>query len=125
MGFSVNRNPIAMRVDDYHAARAELESRGVVFTSDTIDSGVCHMASFEDTDGNAPMILLVPHDAGVTDGVTAAAGRRPRHYETAVHGTVTKTVRERHPTASRSRSRRSPARRCSPGSGRSMGSRGS
>ena len=56
MGFSVNKNPIAMRVDDYHAARAELESRGVVFTSDTIDSGVCHMASFEDTDGNALMI---------------------------------------------------------------------
>jgi catechol 2,3-dioxygenase-like lactoylglutathione lyase family enzyme len=56
MGFTVNRNPIALHVDDYHAARAELESRGVRFTSDTIDSGVCHMAAFEDPDGNALMI---------------------------------------------------------------------
>jgi catechol 2,3-dioxygenase-like lactoylglutathione lyase family enzyme len=56
MGFAVNRNPIALHVDDYHAARAELESRGVVFTSDTIDSGVCHMAAFEDPDGNVLMI---------------------------------------------------------------------
>jgi predicted enzyme related to lactoylglutathione lyase len=56
MGFAVNRNPIALRVDDYRAARAELESRGVAFTSDTIESGVCHMASFEDPDGNVLMI---------------------------------------------------------------------
>jgi predicted enzyme related to lactoylglutathione lyase len=56
MGFTVNRNPIALRVDDYEAARAELESRGVSFTSDTIDSGVCHMAAFEDPDGNVLMI---------------------------------------------------------------------
>jgi len=28
----------------------------VIFTSDTIDSGVCHMAAFEDTDGNVLMI---------------------------------------------------------------------
>jgi predicted enzyme related to lactoylglutathione lyase len=56
MGFTVNRNPIALHVDDYQAARAELESRGVIFTSDTIDSGVCHMAAFEDPDGNVLMI---------------------------------------------------------------------
>jgi predicted enzyme related to lactoylglutathione lyase len=56
MGFDVNRNAIALRVEDYEAARAELESRGVTFTSDTIDSGVCHMASFEDPDGNRLMI---------------------------------------------------------------------
>jgi predicted enzyme related to lactoylglutathione lyase len=56
MGFSVSRNPIALQVDDYDAARAELESRGVTFTSDTIDSGVCHMAAFEDPDGNVLMI---------------------------------------------------------------------
>ena len=91
MGFSVNRNPIAMHVEDYHAARAELESRGVVFTSDTIDSGVCHMASFEDPDGNTLMIHQRYTHAGAADRVTAAAGRRPRHYETAVHVTVTKT----------------------------------
>jgi predicted enzyme related to lactoylglutathione lyase len=56
MGFDVNRNAIALRVEDYEAARAELESRGVTFTSDTIESGVCHMASFEDSDGNRLMI---------------------------------------------------------------------
>jgi len=28
----------------------------VIFTSDTIDSGVCHMAAFEDPDGNVLMI---------------------------------------------------------------------
>jgi predicted enzyme related to lactoylglutathione lyase len=56
MGFSANRNPIALHVEDYAAARAELESRGVTFTSDTIDSGVCHMAPFEDPDGNVLMI---------------------------------------------------------------------
>ena len=56
MDFVVNKNPIALQVADYHTARAELESRGVTFTSDTIDSGVCHMAAFEDPDGNALMI---------------------------------------------------------------------
>lgn len=56
MGFSANRNPIALHVEDYHAARAELESRGVTFTSDTIDSGVCLMASFDDPAGNVLMI---------------------------------------------------------------------
>ena len=40
MGFTPNRNPIALHVEDYDAARAELESRGVAFTTDTIDSGV-------------------------------------------------------------------------------------
>ena len=56
MGFSPNRNPIALHVEDYDAARAELESRGVTFTSDTIDSGVCLMASFDDPAGNVLMI---------------------------------------------------------------------
>jgi catechol 2,3-dioxygenase-like lactoylglutathione lyase family enzyme len=44
--------PIAFRVDDVPAARAELESRGVSFQGDIIDSGVCHQAIFEDPDGN-------------------------------------------------------------------------
>jgi predicted enzyme related to lactoylglutathione lyase len=47
-----NNHPIALRVDDVHAARAELESRGVTFLADTIDSGVCHMAPFQDPEGN-------------------------------------------------------------------------
>jgi catechol 2,3-dioxygenase-like lactoylglutathione lyase family enzyme len=45
-------NPVALHVDDVEAARAELESRGVQFQDQTIDSGVCHMAFFQDPDGN-------------------------------------------------------------------------
>ena len=44
--------PIALRVADVAAARAELEERGVEFVDDTYDSGVCHMAPFADPDGN-------------------------------------------------------------------------
>jgi catechol 2,3-dioxygenase-like lactoylglutathione lyase family enzyme len=50
--FRANNHPIALRVDDVAAARAELESRGVRFKGDIIDSGVCHQAFFEDLDGN-------------------------------------------------------------------------
>jgi predicted enzyme related to lactoylglutathione lyase len=50
--FSPNKTPIALRVDDVHAARAELESRGVEFQGDILDSGVCHQAFFTDPDGN-------------------------------------------------------------------------
>ncbi|HXF00778.1 MAG TPA: VOC family protein [Solirubrobacterales bacterium] len=48
-----NNHPIELRVDDVDAARTELESRGVVFEGDTLDSGVCHQAFFEDPDGDA------------------------------------------------------------------------
>jgi predicted enzyme related to lactoylglutathione lyase len=47
---------IAFRVDDVATARAELEKKGVTFMTDTIDSGVCHMAFFRDPAGN-PLIL--------------------------------------------------------------------
>ena len=50
--FQPNRVPLAFRVDDVEAARAELESKGVSFMGDTIDSGVCHQAIFQDPDGN-------------------------------------------------------------------------
>ena len=50
--FAPHTHPIALRVDDVAAARAELESRGVEFKGETIDSGVCHQALFEDPDGN-------------------------------------------------------------------------
>jgi len=52
----VNSNPIALHVDDVAAARADLEARGVTFTMDTFDTGVCHMAFFADPDGNALML---------------------------------------------------------------------
>jgi predicted enzyme related to lactoylglutathione lyase len=54
--FQANKVPLALHVDDVEAARAELDSRGVAFPADTIDSGVCHMANFEDPDGNALML---------------------------------------------------------------------
>ena len=44
--FAANCVPIALRVDDVEAARAALESRGVEFLGDIIDSGVCQMANF-------------------------------------------------------------------------------
>jgi catechol 2,3-dioxygenase-like lactoylglutathione lyase family enzyme len=56
MKFAANPSPIALQVDDTHAARAELESKGVEFAADTIDSGVCHMAIFLDPNGNALML---------------------------------------------------------------------
>ena len=55
--FHPHRFPIALHVEDIEAARAELESRGVSF-GHALDSGVCHMAFFEDPDGNA---LLLHH----------------------------------------------------------------
>jgi catechol 2,3-dioxygenase-like lactoylglutathione lyase family enzyme len=50
--FRPNNHPIALRVDDVAAARAELEARGVRFKGEIIDSGVCHQTFFEDPDGN-------------------------------------------------------------------------
>ena len=48
-----NANPIVLQVADVPAAKAELESRGVEFQTDIIDSGTCHQAYFADPDGNA------------------------------------------------------------------------
>ena len=47
-----NNHPIALHVDDFQAAHDELESRGVEFRGETLDSGVCYQAFFEDPDGN-------------------------------------------------------------------------
>jgi predicted enzyme related to lactoylglutathione lyase len=51
--FQANNHPIEFHVDDVAAARAELESRGVEFQGDILDSGVCHQTFFSDPDGNA------------------------------------------------------------------------
>jgi predicted enzyme related to lactoylglutathione lyase len=56
MKHEVNPNPIALHVDDVAAARSVLESRGVKFHGDILDTGVCHMAFFTDPDGNALML---------------------------------------------------------------------
>jgi catechol 2,3-dioxygenase-like lactoylglutathione lyase family enzyme len=53
--FSPHVAPLALHVDDFEGAKAELESRGVEFLN-TIDSGVCHMGIFQDPDGNSLMI---------------------------------------------------------------------
>ena len=54
--FQANANPFALHVADVAAARAELESRGVAFGGDIFDTGVCHMAFFADSEGNALML---------------------------------------------------------------------
>ena len=47
---------LALHVDDVAATRAELEAKGVEFLGDTLDTGVCHMAFFNDPDGNDLML---------------------------------------------------------------------
>jgi predicted enzyme related to lactoylglutathione lyase len=56
--FAPTGSPIALRVADVAAARAELEAQGVEFLGETIDSGVCHQAHFKDPDGN---VLILHH----------------------------------------------------------------
>ena len=51
--FAPNTTPLEFHVDDFDAAKAELESRGVKFVTDVIDSGVCKQAIFTDPDGNS------------------------------------------------------------------------
>src|SRR5262245_4477995 len=53
MDFSPSTTPLEFHVDDFDAAKAELESRGVKFVTEVIDSGVCKQAIFTDPDGNA------------------------------------------------------------------------
>ena len=50
--FRPRADPLALRVDDVEVARAALESRGVEFEGDIIDSGSCHQLMFRDPDGN-------------------------------------------------------------------------
>ena len=56
MEHSVSPNAIALHVEDVAQARSALESRGVQFAGETLDTGVCHMAFFSDPDGNALML---------------------------------------------------------------------
>ena len=51
--FQANNHPLELRVEDFEAAKAELESRGIEFRGETLDSGVCFQAFFADPDGNA------------------------------------------------------------------------
>jgi predicted enzyme related to lactoylglutathione lyase len=57
MEFEPQKTGIALlQVDDVGTSRAELEEKGVAFVGETVDTGVCHMATFVDPDGN-PLVL--------------------------------------------------------------------
>ncbi len=57
MPFSPQKNAhISLHVNDIAKTRAELEEKGVKFSGDTFDTGVCHMAFFTDPDGNDLML---------------------------------------------------------------------
>ena len=47
---------LALHVDDIDASRAGLEAKGVEFIGETVDTGVCRMAFFNDPDGNDLML---------------------------------------------------------------------
>jgi predicted enzyme related to lactoylglutathione lyase len=47
---------IALRVPDVAAEREKLEEAGVEFFGQIRDTGVCHMAFFTDSEGNALML---------------------------------------------------------------------
>jgi catechol 2,3-dioxygenase-like lactoylglutathione lyase family enzyme len=50
--FKPHGSPLAFHVDDFDAAKSQLEAKGVRFQMDPIDSGVCKMVFFNDPDGN-------------------------------------------------------------------------
>jgi catechol 2,3-dioxygenase-like lactoylglutathione lyase family enzyme len=50
--FAPNTGAVALRVPDVAATRSRLESEGVEFRGETLDSGVCHLAVLTDPDGN-------------------------------------------------------------------------
>jgi len=72
IGHHLNRNAIALHVDDVAEARAALEAKGVAFHGDTFDTGVCHMAFFADPDGNA-LMLHHRYAPRVTEGRSAGS----------------------------------------------------
>lgn len=57
MPFAPQKNGhLALHVENVAAARAELESKGVEFFGEILDTGVCRMAFFTDPDGNDLML---------------------------------------------------------------------
>ena len=69
------RSGIALHVADVGQARAKLEQRGVEFEGETFDTGVCHMALFNDPDGNRLILhhRYAPRPSGSAERVGAAA----------------------------------------------------
>ena len=69
MDFSPHTHPVEFHVDDFEAAKSELESRGVQLPGrDAADSGVCFQAFFEDPDGNSLAIHHRYAPAGTKPG---------------------------------------------------------
>ncbi len=66
--FTPSSGPIALRVPDVDEACRKLEEAGVEFPTETIDSGVCHIAPFFDPDGNS--LMLHRRYAPYADGST-------------------------------------------------------
>ena len=54
--FAPHTSHIALRVLDVAESRAQLEAKGVEFHGEIRDTGVCHMAFFSDSEGNALML---------------------------------------------------------------------
>jgi predicted enzyme related to lactoylglutathione lyase len=54
--FKAHNSHIALRVPDVAATRESLEAKGVEFEGEILDTGVCHMAFFRDSEGNALML---------------------------------------------------------------------
>jgi predicted enzyme related to lactoylglutathione lyase len=63
---------IAIRVADVEAAKKKLEAAGVGFKGEIIDSGVCHIAPFTDSEGNG--LMLHHRYAPYADGTSPDAG---------------------------------------------------
>ena len=67
--FSPNVGAVALRVPDVGAAMERLRGAGVEFQfGEVYDSGVCHMAFFQDPDGNG--LMLHHRYAPYRDGTT-------------------------------------------------------
>jgi catechol 2,3-dioxygenase-like lactoylglutathione lyase family enzyme len=67
--FRPNGGAVALRVPDVAASTERLRAKGVEFDFDDVyDSGVCHMAFFNDPDGNA--LMLHHRYAPYRDGTT-------------------------------------------------------
>jgi catechol 2,3-dioxygenase-like lactoylglutathione lyase family enzyme len=74
MEFAPQKNAhLALHVDDVAATRAELETKGVSFAGDILDTGVCQMAFFTDPDGN-DLMLPPPLRAVRVSAMSAEAG---------------------------------------------------
>ena len=65
--FAPNTAGIALQAADVGAARERLETNGVRFLGETVDTGVCHMGFFFDPDGNV-LILQRRYAAAAATG---------------------------------------------------------